>query len=163
MQTKPTIKLVKSLRGMPRGFFTDNHCIEATRIASIEFTGRKFVNSLLRSCQFEKCKFEGCIFDDMDFQRVNFVDSSFSNCVFSKNFRYITGEIERTTIESSDFSNAFIRNVKMVANVFKSVSFTMMKAKSLDFSRSRFERVDFDGANIVRGTDPAPGRMDSGG
>lgn len=142
---------VNSIEEIPDNFFRDNQTIERFVFSGISFEAKKFQNSLIRNCKFSNCSFEGCIFDEMDFQRVSFDECAIRNCTLSSGLRFITGTLNKVRLEDVDFTGALIQNVKWSDCTLEHVEFPLIKGKSIKFSGSRFGRVTFDGAHIVRG------------
>lgn len=144
-------KKISDLNDIPDGFFENNHLIERVDFEGLVFDGWRFSNTRLMSCEFVNCSFKECIFDDMDLQRTNLTKCTIKDCLFSKNFRFITGIIKDVKVTDSDFRSSFIQNVKWNDCIFDGADFRFIKAKSIDFSGSQFKQISFDGANIVRG------------
>jgi fluoroquinolone resistance protein len=142
---------ISALSEIPPNYFRDNMDIDSISFSGIAFDAFRFENSFLKSCAFSNCTFTGCIFDKVDFQRVDFSECNFSHCTFERNFRYITGVLENCELDSCDFSHALIQNTKWIKTILSNIEFRFIKAKSIDFSGSTFENVNFDGANLVRG------------
>lgn len=151
MLEKKERKEVSKLEQIPPGFFEQNDLIERVDFQDLLFDGWRFRNTGIRSCSFTGCKFIGCIFDEMDLQRVVMTHCTFINCVATKSFRYITGQVLTSSFADTDFSYSFIQNVKWERCSFSGVDFDFMKAKSIDFSGSEFEKTSFEGSHIVRG------------
>jgi uncharacterized protein YjbI with pentapeptide repeats len=144
-------KHISSLSELPSDFFDDNPSIDAIDFEGITFDALRFHRIHLRSCSFTRCTFNGCIFDDVDFQRIDFLACRFSHCTFGRDFRYITGSLRDCALDNCDFSASLIQNTKWPGTTLRGVDFLGIKAKSIDFSNSFFDGVDFDGANLVRG------------
>jgi fluoroquinolone resistance protein len=144
-------KMIDDLNQIPEGYFNHNQKIEALIFKNITFESFKFDTILVRNCEFINCKFLNSFFDNADFQRVSFTGSYFDNCILTTNFRYITGTFRDSELSETDFSNAFIQNVKFIQTKFIDVDFNKIKAKSIDFTSCDFGKITFENANIVRG------------
>ncbi len=151
MLKKKEFKTIEDAKEIQPDYFNNNQSIERIIFKKIDFDTFKFCESLIRNCTFENCNFNSCIFEKIDLQRVDFINCSFKFCDLSKDLRYITGKVTNCKIEDCDLSSSFIQNTKWHSTIFNDVDFKKIKAKSIDFTDSKFLKINFDGANIVRG------------
>lgn len=142
---------IDSIEDIKDNYFYNNQSIERIRFNGIKFDSLKFVGSLIKGSEFLNCSFLDCIFDHMDLQRVWFKKCNIHKCLFSPEFRFITGKFENCTIIDSNFPEAFIQNVKWIDCEISQTDFCDLKAKSIAFKKTSLEKVNLDGAVITRG------------
>ncbi len=124
---------------------------QRTQFEDCEFLNCTFSELTSLAATFHRCHFRECMFaKPTNFQRVDFLGCMLDSCNFNEGLRYITGECTEVRVNDTDFSKAFLQNLRIRGELSK-VSFDCIKAKSLDFSGAVFDRVSFDGARLVRG------------